>query len=569
MGVPGGTSSAWLPGLSAQRRGMASSQTEGRAHSRSRTLGSSFQRVPERTTQMHPLGLRADPHPRRSGRSRSPPGLPGASGAQPPLLVPPSGARSPARSPAATCPLTWKYHPQAQKGLFRTRVTRCIVVWRERRGERAFACAIVSRSTIRLFVDTAGASRCGQPVPSEPSPGLRPFAWRARPPLPGRPGACRVRPGLPDHDHDDHGDPGVRVRVQRAVLDGVRDPRSALVAAEAGNASGADCAILKQIEVDVTAPADRSRITQVVIYRSDQNGAVVGGQQNVYTRLSSTTCTMPDNTTVTVPYSASTKTYLEANRCNVLAGCPSMGSGRTLDTIGVKITYQHTWVTPLSNLVSLNGTGTTIVQSNAMRMEPCAVSARERAGRGRPGWQCGWHRSSWQRGQSLVEFALSSPVPLVCRGCSSSGSPSPTTRPSPMPRVRAPGRARPWPMATPPTPVARRTSTRRSSPPCSASSNCLLAGPRQRCHLAQDLSREPGRDRVRLLQHVGAGGGRRADRGRQGPRLQADLHRLAALQPPERGQRGRSRRLDHLQLPVPDLAGRDLPVHVRDVLGPQ
>ena len=145
---------------------------------------------------------------------------------------------------------------------------------------------------------------------------------------------------------------------------------AALVAAEAGNASGADCAILKQIEVDVTAPADRSRITQVVIYRSDQNGAVVGGQQNVYTRTSSTTCTMPDNTTVTVPYSASTKTYLEANRCNVLAGCPSMGSGRTLDTIGVKITYQHTWVTPLSNLVSLNGTGTTIVQSNAMRMEP-------------------------------------------------------------------------------------------------------------------------------------------------------------------------------------------------------
>ncbi len=145
---------------------------------------------------------------------------------------------------------------------------------------------------------------------------------------------------------------------------------AALVAAEAGNASGADCAILKQIEVDVTAPADRSRITQVVIYRSDQNGAVVGGQQNLYSRTGSTTCTMPDNTTVTVPYSASSRTYLEANRCNVLAGCPAMGSGRTLDTIGVKITYQHTWVTPLSNLVSLNGTGTTIVQSNAMRMEP-------------------------------------------------------------------------------------------------------------------------------------------------------------------------------------------------------
>ena len=146
---------------------------------------------------------------------------------------------------------------------------------------------------------------------------------------------------------------------------------SALIGAEAGNASGADCVILQQIENDVTAPADRSRITQVVIYRSDQNGAVVSGQQNVYGRTSTvadwTTCLLPDNTSLTVPYKASSTSYPVTTRCNVLAGC---GGGRTLDTIGVKITYQHTWVTPLANLVSLGGTGATIVQSNAMRMEP-------------------------------------------------------------------------------------------------------------------------------------------------------------------------------------------------------
>ena len=150
---------------------------------------------------------------------------------------------------------------------------------------------------------------------------------------------------------------------------------AALVAAEAGNASAADCVILQQIENDVTAPADHSRITEVAIYRSDQNGAVYAGQQNVYTRTGSTSCLMPDGSTLTVPYSAppADLNYPAADRCNILAGdvpggCKSGHS--TVDTIGVKVTYRHTWVTPLANLVSLGGTGTTLVQSNAMRMEP-------------------------------------------------------------------------------------------------------------------------------------------------------------------------------------------------------
>ena len=144
---------------------------------------------------------------------------------------------------------------------------------------------------------------------------------------------------------------------------------AALVAAEAGNNSGADCVILAQVEKDVSAPADASRITQVVIYRSDQNGALYGGQQNVYTRGGSFSCTLSDGTALTVPYSvAGSPAYLPATRCNVQAGC---GSGHpSVDTIGVRVNYQHTWLTPLANLVGLGGTGTTLTQSNAMRMEP-------------------------------------------------------------------------------------------------------------------------------------------------------------------------------------------------------
>jgi Flp pilus assembly protein TadG len=144
---------------------------------------------------------------------------------------------------------------------------------------------------------------------------------------------------------------------------------AALIAAEAGNNTGADCAILAQVEKDVSAPANPARITQVLIYRSNQNGAVVGGQQNAYTRTGSTTCTLSDGTTLTVPYSMSgSGTYPSSGRCNVQVGCPD--STHALETIGVKVVYQHSWVTPLANLVFLGGAGATLTQSNAMRMEP-------------------------------------------------------------------------------------------------------------------------------------------------------------------------------------------------------
>jgi len=147
---------------------------------------------------------------------------------------------------------------------------------------------------------------------------------------------------------------------------------AALAAAEAGNSAFADCLILRVVEQDVSAPAADNRIQEVDIYRADQNGAVYGGQQNTYTRTGSTSCTMPDGSTLTVPYTATSSTYPASSRCDIIAGTAGgCQSGHpTVDTIGVKITYLHSWVTPLPNLVSLSGSGATLVQSTAMRMEP-------------------------------------------------------------------------------------------------------------------------------------------------------------------------------------------------------
>ncbi len=145
---------------------------------------------------------------------------------------------------------------------------------------------------------------------------------------------------------------------------------AALIGAEAGNQSSADCAILETIENDVSSPADKSRIERIDIYQSDRNGNVVAGAVNTYTRTGSKTCQMPDGTSLTVPYSETSNGYPPEDRCNVVAGCPDIAPGRQLDTVGVKITYQHSWVTPLSNLLNLTGSGVQLVQSNAMRMEP-------------------------------------------------------------------------------------------------------------------------------------------------------------------------------------------------------
>lgn len=155
---------------------------------------------------------------------------------------------------------------------------------------------------------------------------------------------------------------------------------AALVAAEAGDALGSDCAIVKAVIKDVGAPADANQITSVEIYWSDQNGNYKGGdssRKNVWNHSgTNTTCNYPDGSSITIPFQQATNGYPEASRCNIVAGC---GGSHTpsVDTIGVRVSYAYTWKTPMRTLVGLagngpiwSGTGWNFARSNAMRMEP-------------------------------------------------------------------------------------------------------------------------------------------------------------------------------------------------------
>jgi Flp pilus assembly protein TadG len=141
-----------------------------------------------------------------------------------------------------------------------------------------------------------------------------------------------------------------------------------LIAAEAGNAVGSDCVILAKVEAAVTAPSSTSRITRVVIYQAGKTGNAIPGKTNTYDRTGTTTCTLPDSSTVTVPYTLTGSAgYADTTRCNVQGGCSGSGG---VDTIGIKITYAYTAFTPLGSFIGLGSTSFTLVESNAMRMEP-------------------------------------------------------------------------------------------------------------------------------------------------------------------------------------------------------
>jgi Flp pilus assembly protein TadG len=150
-----------------------------------------------------------------------------------------------------------------------------------------------------------------------------------------------------------------------------------LIAAQVGNTNAADCLILNQVEQLTTAPADKSQISQVDIQRTNPSGSTVYAA-DTYVRSGSTSCTLPDGSTMAVPYHATASGYPPSQRCTVLPpnGCPSMSPARTtVDTIAVQITYVYTWHTPLRALMgifggNLSGTGYTFVQRNAFRMEP-------------------------------------------------------------------------------------------------------------------------------------------------------------------------------------------------------
>ena len=149
---------------------------------------------------------------------------------------------------------------------------------------------------------------------------------------------------------------------------------AALLAAEAGSATGADCVVIKAVDTAVSPPASDDRIVAVTIYRATQNGVEMPGVSNRWTRGGSTVCS--DGTTV--PYVRQTNGYPEASRCNVLAGdvgggCDAGHPG--LDTIGVRVEYTHQWITPLGTFQGMGfgsqgGSGFNLTQSNSMRMEP-------------------------------------------------------------------------------------------------------------------------------------------------------------------------------------------------------
>ena len=151
---------------------------------------------------------------------------------------------------------------------------------------------------------------------------------------------------------------------RNTVLFASRD--GSMLAAEGGSRAGTDCVVLQTIERDLVAPASAIKVTRIKVYWSDQNGDEIGSNHNLYTRSGSTTCDYGDGTSITVPYSLTTASYIEDIRCDVLAGCG--GSHTSLDTIGVEITYVHLWLTSFGRITG--GTGLTFNVSNTTRIEP-------------------------------------------------------------------------------------------------------------------------------------------------------------------------------------------------------
>jgi Flp pilus assembly protein TadG len=155
---------------------------------------------------------------------------------------------------------------------------------------------------------------------------------------------------------------------------------AALIAAEAGNNANADCLILRQVNNDLKAPTDASRVLTVHIFSATETGgALASPKEQSYTPGGTTTC----GTTV-VPFTLGTNDYPYNVRCSDLdrtACAPELtGPANTgVDIIGVRVEYGYRFITPLSSVFSLlgvsgvplwGGAGMTMNVGNAMRMEP-------------------------------------------------------------------------------------------------------------------------------------------------------------------------------------------------------
>jgi hypothetical protein len=144
----------------------------------------------------------------------------------------------------------------------------------------------------------------------------------------------------------------------------------ALIAGQAGSNPDSDCVILARVEAELGPPIDKRAVQQVKIFRANSTGSTILAS-STYIRSGSMTCGP-----YTVPYSATSTGYPPSQRCDVLAGCPTLTPARTtVDKIGVQITYRYDGVTPLRSLLSfLGGSGTgyswTFTKQNESRMEP-------------------------------------------------------------------------------------------------------------------------------------------------------------------------------------------------------
>jgi len=142
---------------------------------------------------------------------------------------------------------------------------------------------------------------------------------------------------------------------------------AALAAAEAGDGVGADCVILDAVDAAIGAPTSDNRIVKVEIYQATAAGVLVPGKLTTYARGGTTSGAACGTTGLSVPYTRTANGYPEATRCNVLAGCPS--GSTTVDNVAVRVTYTHTYVTPLQNFLGGGGT-LTFDRTSVMRMEP-------------------------------------------------------------------------------------------------------------------------------------------------------------------------------------------------------
>ncbi len=164
---------------------------------------------------------------------------------------------------------------------------------------------------------------------------------------------------------------------------------AALVAAEigdvpgtAGNLAIADCAILREVDRDIGAPASAAQIQSVDIVWADALTGTSKGTGSTttttYTRGGTSNCVYPDGTSGTVAYGApSPNNYPPVSRCNfqtpTTSTCPATaGMAHTggPDFIAVNIRYTHVFKTPLGGFVQSVGGSLTFSRSNAVRMEP-------------------------------------------------------------------------------------------------------------------------------------------------------------------------------------------------------